>query len=64
MCWLEQPHPGARPMPVDERLLTEAFRTGAATEADVIAAFLYPRSTLFRDLTVTRAGSSLPVTRP
>ena len=51
MCWLRQPHPGARLLPVDERLLTEAFRTGAATEADVIAAFLYPRSTLFRDLT-------------
>ncbi len=51
MRWLEQPHPRAKPLPVDERLLTAAFGIGAAAEADVVAAFLHPRSALFRDLT-------------
>lgn len=51
MRWLEQPRPEAVPLPPDERLLAEAFRVGAACEADVIASFLHPDSSLFRDLT-------------
>lgn len=56
MRWVEQPHPGAPPLPVDERLLVAAHEAGAASEDDVIASLLYPRSGLFRDL--TRHGRS------
>jgi len=51
MRWVEQPHPGAIPVPVDERLLIAAHDAGAASQDDVIASFLHPRCTVFRDLT-------------
>lgn len=51
MRWVEQPHPGARSFPVDERLLAAAHNVAVASEHDVIAAFLYPHSGLFRGLT-------------
>jgi len=56
MRWVEQPHPGAPPLPVDERLLVAAHEAGAASEDDIIASLLHPRSGLFRDL--TRHGRS------
>jgi hypothetical protein len=51
MRWLEQPHPGATPLPVDTRLLTAAHAAGVASDHDVIVAFLHPRIRLFHDLT-------------
>jgi uncharacterized protein DUF5724/uncharacterized protein DUF4132 len=51
MRWIERPHPQARPFPAGTRLLIAAHAIGAATEQDVICAFLEPRSALFRDLT-------------
>ncbi len=51
MRWVEQPHSGAAPLPVEARLLVAAHDIGAASEDDVIASFLHPRSALFRDLT-------------
>jgi len=51
MRWVEQPHPRATPLPVDARLLIAAHGISAASENDVIASFLHPRSALFRDLT-------------
>lgn len=51
MRWVERPHPDAVRLPVDDDLLTAAYRVGAATEGDVVEAFLTPRSRLFADLT-------------
>jgi HEAT repeat protein len=51
MRWVEQPRSAAAPYPIDTRLLIAAHDAGVATEADVIAEFLHPRNTLFRDLT-------------
>jgi hypothetical protein len=56
MRWVEQPHPQARPRTVDRPLLVAAHDSGAATDADVIAAFLRPRDPLFADLTRRRRG--------
>jgi HEAT repeat protein len=56
MRWVEQPYPGAPPLPVDERLLVAAHEAEAATQDDIIASLLHPRSGLFRDL--TRHGRS------
>src|SRR5262249_24716513 len=44
MRWVEQPHPQAIPLPVDEHLLAAAHDAGVASEADVVAAFLHPHS--------------------
>ena len=49
--WVEQPHPGAVPLPVDDRLLTAAHAIGVATDDDVTAAFLDRRNRLFHNLT-------------
>jgi len=51
MRWVEQPCQEAKPLPVDDRLLVAAHETGAASDGDVVASFLHPRSVLFRDLT-------------
>ncbi|HEV2450544.1 MAG TPA: DUF5724 domain-containing protein [Streptosporangiaceae bacterium] len=51
MRWVEQPRPDAVALPVDEALLIAAHDIAAASEADVVAAFLQPRNMLFRELT-------------
>ncbi len=51
MRWVEQPCQEARPLPVDDRLLAAAHEVAAASDHDVAASFLHPRSVLFRDLT-------------
>jgi HEAT repeat protein len=51
MRWLEQPHPNAQPLPVRDELLATAHQAGAASDDDVVAAFLRPGNWLFRSLT-------------
>jgi hypothetical protein len=51
MRWAEQPVPDAEPLPVADGLLAAAHGAGAASDADVAAAFLHPRNQLFKDLT-------------
>lgn len=56
MRWAEQPVPRAEPLAIEDRLLAAAHGAGAASDADVAAAFLRPRNQLFKDLTRHRRG--------
>jgi hypothetical protein len=51
MRWVERPRPDALRLPVDDDLLAVAYRVGAATEGDVVEAFLTPGNRLFAGLT-------------
>jgi hypothetical protein len=51
MRWIEQPHRDAQPLPVRDPLLAMAHQVGAASDDDVIVAFLRPGNWLFKNLT-------------
>jgi hypothetical protein len=51
MRWVEQPHRDAQPLPVPDELLAAAHQAGAASDDDVLAAFLRPGNWLFKSLT-------------
>jgi hypothetical protein len=56
MRWVQRPHPDAKPLAVDERLLAMAHASGAASDDEAAAALLYPGSQLFAGLTRHRPG--------